>query len=219
MITRQPLSGVRRLIAQRMSIAHQEIPPVTFVEECDFSGIDLRLVVALCLKAIADSLPDFPEMNSQLDGDEIVYRDTYDIGLAVTTPRGLMVPVVRDCGGLTVEEIDDEVKRLSTLAKSGRISPADMRGSSITFTSPGKVGGLFATPIINYPESAIVGLHRIGERPVVRDGQIVVRPIGNLSLTFDHRLVDGARAGEFCLSVIEALRARATMSIAREGGE
>jgi pyruvate/2-oxoglutarate dehydrogenase complex dihydrolipoamide acyltransferase (E2) component len=196
---------VRRLIAQRMTTAHREIPPVTFVEECDFSGVDLRLVVALCLKAIADNLPDFPEMNAQLDGDEIVYCDSYDIGLAVTTQRGLVVPVIRDCGARSVEEVDAEVKRLAALAKSGRISPQDMRGSTFTFTSPGKLGGLFATPIINHPQSAILGLHRIDERAVVRDGNIVVRKMGNLSLTFDHRLVDGARAGEFCLAIVASL--------------
>ena len=202
---REPLRGVRRVIAEHMTRAHREVPPVTWVEECDFSNLDLNLLVATVLKACAESLREFPELNARLDGDAIVYLDRYDLGVAVQTEQGLVVPVVRDCDSRTVDELRVDVERLSESARAGTLTPEELRGSTFTVTSAGKLAGLLQTPIVNYPEVAILSVGRIAERPVVRDGQIVAAKIGYVSLTFDHRVVDGARAAEFGLSVIGGL--------------
>ncbi len=202
---REPLRGVRRLIAEHMARAHREVPPVTWVEECDFGEVDLKLVVPQTLKAVAESLREFPELNARLEGDEIVYLDRYDLGVAVQTDDGLIVPVVRSCDTATVEELDAEVKRLADAARAGALKPEELRGSTFTVTSAGKVAGLFQTPIVNHPEVAILSIGRVAERPVVRDGEVVVRPTGYVGITFDHRVVDGARAAEFGLTVIVRL--------------
>ena len=122
------------------------------------------------------------------------------------TDDGLVVPVVRGCAGRALDDIDAELRRLADGARAGTLAAEELRDATITITSAGKLGGIFVTPLINHPDVAIVGLHRIAERPVVRDGAIVVRSIGNVSVTFDHRVVDGARAAAFCLDVIEQLQ-------------
>jgi pyruvate/2-oxoglutarate dehydrogenase complex dihydrolipoamide acyltransferase (E2) component len=202
---REPLRGVRRLIAEHMARAHREVPAVTWVEECDFSNADLKLLVATTLEACAASLQEFPELNARLEGDEIVYLDRYDLGVAVQTEQGLVVPVVRDCDKRPRDELDAEVERLAESARAGTLKPEELRGSTFTVTSAGKLGGLFQTPIVNHPEVAILSIGRITARPVVRDGEIVAAPIGYVSVTFDHRVVDGARAAEFGLAVIRRL--------------
>ncbi len=118
------------------------------------------------------------------------------------TEQGLVVPVVRGCDSAPLEELDAEVRRLAEAAREGSLLPEELRGSTFTVTSAGKLGGLLVTPLVNYPEVGILGVHRIGPRPVVRDGEVVVRQVGNVSVTFDHRVVDGARAAAFCLDVI-----------------
>jgi pyruvate/2-oxoglutarate dehydrogenase complex dihydrolipoamide acyltransferase (E2) component len=202
---REPLRGVRRLIAEHMARAHREVPPVTWVEECDFEDVDLDRLVAIVVKAVADTLPEFPELNARLEGDAIVYFDRYDIGVAVQTEQGLVVPVVRSADGRSMEEIDAEVRRLAEGARVGSLAPEEVRGSTFTVTSAGKLAGLFQTPIVNHPEVAILSVGRVAPRPVVRDGEIVVRRTGAVAITFDHRVVDGARAGAFGLAVIERL--------------
>ena len=202
---REPLRGVRRLIAEHMSRAHKEVPAVTWVEECDFSGVDLKLLVPTVLKAVAETLKEFPELNARLDGDEIVYLDRYDLGFAVQTDDGLVVPVVRGCDSASVDELAEEVRRLAEAARGGALKPEELRGSTFTVTSAGKLAGLLQTPIVNHPEVAILSIGRIAERPVVRDGQLAVAQTGYVSVTFDHRVVDGARAAEFGLAVIGRL--------------
>jgi pyruvate dehydrogenase E2 component (dihydrolipoamide acetyltransferase) len=202
---REPLRGVRRLIAEHMARAHREVPAVTWVEECDFSGLDLQLLVPTVLKAAAETLAEFPELNARLEGDEIVYLDRYDLGVAVQTDDGLVVPVVRGCDSASLDELAAEVTRLAEAARSGALKPEELRGSTFTVTSAGKLAGLFQTPIVNHPEVAILSIGRIAERPVVRDGELAVAPIGYVSVTFDHRVVDGARAAEFGLAVIRRL--------------
>jgi pyruvate dehydrogenase E2 component (dihydrolipoamide acetyltransferase) len=204
---REPLRGVRRLIAEHMTRAHREVAPVTWVEECDFGAVDLKLLVPTVLKAVAATLKEFPELNARLEGDEIVYLDRYDLGFAVQTDQGLVVPVVRDCDSRPLEELDAEVRRLAEEARAGRLKAEELRGSTFSVTSAGKVAGLFQTPIVNYPEVGILSVGRIADRPVVRDGELVARPIGYVALTFDHRVVDGARAAEFGLAVIARLQA------------
>jgi pyruvate dehydrogenase E2 component (dihydrolipoamide acetyltransferase) len=203
---REPLRGVRRLIAEHMTRAHREVPAVTWVEECDFGGIDLKLIVPLTLKAVAEALKEFPELNARLEGDEIVYLDRYDLGFAVQTEQGLVVPVVRDVDSRSLDEVDAEVRRLADAARTGQLKPDELRDSTFSVTSAGKLAGLFQTPIVNHPEVGILSLGRIANRPVVRDGEVVVRPVGYVALTFDHRVVDGARAAAFGLAVIQRLQ-------------
>ena len=202
---REPVRGIRRQIVEHLSRAHREVPAVTFVEECDFTELDLKRLVPLVLRATARSLHEFPELNARLEGDEIVYLDRYDLGLAVQTEAGLVVPVIRDCGSEPLSQLSAEAERLADAARAGTLKPEELRGSTFTVTSAGKLGGLFVTPLVNHPEVGIVGIHRIGPRAVVRDGEIVVRQIGNVSTTFDHRVVDGARAAAFTLEVIARL--------------
>ncbi len=202
---REPLRGVRRLIAEHMTRAHREVPPVTWVEECDLTDVDLGRLVALTLQAAALSLQEYPEVNARLDGDEIVYLDRYDLGVAVQTEDGLVVPVVRACDSRPVEELDADVRQLAERARAGTLKPEELRGSTFTVTSAGKLAGLFQTPIVNHPEVAILSIGRVAERPVVRNGEIVVRRIGHVALTFDHRVVDGARAAGFALAVIRRI--------------
>ena len=202
---REPLRGVRRLIAEHMTRAHREVPAVTWVEECDFSRVDLRLLVPTVLKACAKALRDFPELNARLEEDEIVFLERYDLGIAVQTEQGLVVPVVRRCDAKSVDELRAEVDRLAEAARAGTLKAEELRGSTFTVTSAGKLAGLLQTPIVNYPEVAILSVGRVADRPIVRDGQVVVAPIGYVSVTFDHRVVDGARAAEFGLAVIRRL--------------
>jgi pyruvate/2-oxoglutarate dehydrogenase complex dihydrolipoamide acyltransferase (E2) component len=202
---REPVRGVRRQIVEHLTRAHREIPAVTYVEECDFSNVDLKLLLPTVLRATALSLREYPELNARLEGDEIVYLDHYDLGVAMQTERGLVVPVVRACDSRSVEELRADIDALAEKARAGRLEPAELRGSTFSVTSAGKLAGLFVTPLINHPEVGILGVHRVGPRPVVRDGQVVVRAMGNVSVTFDHRVVDGARAAEFALAVIGRL--------------
>ena len=203
---RIPVRGIRRAIAEQVSRAHRDVPAVTFVDECDFSGVELQRLVALAIYAAADALGRYPMLNARLERDEIVLLDRVDVGVAVQTDDGLVVPVVRACERLTVEEIDAEVRRLAEGARAGTLGADELRDSTFTVTSAGKLGGIFVTPLVNHPEVAILGLHRIVERPVVRDGQVVIRPMGNVSVTFDHRVVDGTVAAAFCLDVIAQLQ-------------
>src|SRR5438045_5776700 len=152
-----------------MARAHREVPAVTWVEECDFGSIDLKQLVPLTLKTVAASLQEFPELNARLDGDEIVYLDRYDLGVAVQTDEGLLVPVVRRADALSLEELRAEVDRLAEGARAGTLAPEELRGSTFTVTSAGKLGGLIVTPLVNVPEVGILGVHRIGPRPVLRD--------------------------------------------------
>ena len=203
---REPIRGIRRQIAERLTRAHQEIPAVTFAEECDFTDVDLGRLVPLVLQATAAGLKEFPELNARLrPGDELVYLERYDLGIAVQTEQGLVVPVVRGCDTRTLEELAAETARLADAARAGTLKPEELRGGTFTVTSAGKLGGILVTPLVNHPEVGILGIHRIGPRPVVRDGEIVVRHIGNVSVTFDHRVVDGARAAAFTLGVIARL--------------
>jgi pyruvate dehydrogenase E2 component (dihydrolipoamide acetyltransferase) len=202
---REPLRGVRRVIAEHMARAHKEVPAVTWVEECDFSSVDLKLLVPTALKAAAETLQEFPELNARLEGDEIVYLDRYDLGIAVQTDDGLVVPVVRGCDSASVDELAEEVTRLAEAARTGALKPEELRGSTFTVTSAGKLAGLLQTPIVNHPEVAILSIGRIAQRPVVREGELAIAPTGNVSVTFDHRVVDGARAAEFGLAFIGRL--------------
>ena len=206
---REPLRGVRRQIAEHLARSHKEVPAVTVVEECDFTHLSTvrgkRSYLPYVLAAAVAGLKEFPELNATLAGEEIVYWERYDVGVAVQTDGGLVVPVLRGADEKSLDELEAEASRLADSARAGTLKPEELRGSTFTVTSAGRLGGLFATPLVNHPEVAILGLHRIAERPAVRNGELAVREVGWLSCTFDHRVIDGARASEFLLGVIARL--------------
>jgi pyruvate dehydrogenase E2 component (dihydrolipoamide acetyltransferase) len=203
---REPIRGIKRQMFEHLTRAHREIPPVTWVEECDFTDVDTKRLLPLVLKAVAKSLQEFPELNARIDGNDLVCLENYDLGVAVQTEQGLVVPVVRDCDSRSLDELDAEVKRLAESAQEGKLTPEELRGGTFTVTSAGKSAGLFTTPLINHPQVAILGIYRIADRPVVRDGEVVARRVGNISVTFDHRVIDGKRAADFGLAVIDRLQ-------------
>jgi pyruvate dehydrogenase E2 component (dihydrolipoamide acetyltransferase) len=200
------LRGIRRQMFEHLTRAHREIPAVTWVEECDFTHVELHRLVPLVLESVVAALKEYPELNARVDGEDLLLLDRYDIGVAVQTEQGLVVPVVHGSDRLSLEELDTEVRRLAEAAQAGTLKPEELRGGTFTVTSAGKAAGLFVTPLINHPEVAILGIHRIEDRPVVRDGEVDVRRMGNVSVTFDHRVIDGKRAADFGLAVIERLR-------------
>jgi len=202
---REPLRGVKRQMFEHLTKSHA-VPTVTWVEECDFTGVDLKVLVPLALKACAVSLREFPELNARVEDGDVVYLDRYDIGVAVQTEQGLVVPVVRGCDTRSLDELDADVRRLADAAHAGSLAPDELRGGTFTITSAGRSAGLFTTTLLNHPEVAILGLHRVEDRAVVLDGEVVVRRMGNVSVTFDHRVIDGKRAADFGLAVIARLR-------------
>ena len=226
---RESLRGVRRTIATRMSDAHRIVPPVTHVEECDVTELDAtrklanerapnlpRLTyVPFIIKAVVRALKTYPALNASLDEEaqEIVFHDRYDIGIAVDTPAGLMVPVVKEADGKRLRELASEIDRLASGARDGTLEADDLRGGTFTISSPGPYGGLMATPIVFHPQSAILGVHRAIDRPVVRDRQIVARKMMNLSITFDHRILDGMTASRFVLDVVDLLEHPAVLAL------
>ncbi len=220
---RVPLRGVRKLIAERMSKSFHTVAQVTLVDEVDMTevvllreafkgsaekrGVKLTFL-PLIIKAVLPALKEFPYLNSALDEGtgEIVLKKRYSLGIATDTPGGLLVPVVKDADRKDIFELSAEIERLSEKARSGELSLEEVQGSTFTMTNLGSIGGLFATPIVNYPEVAILGTHRISKRPVVRDGKIEARDMMYLSLSFDHRVMDGAYGARFMNRVIEILQ-------------
>ena len=216
---RVPFAGMRRKIAQKMAQSTQTAAHFTFVEECDVTRLkDLRArlkphadsrgvkltYLPFIVKAVALALQRHPILNSALDEstNELVYRRYYNLGVATSTDAGLMVPVVKDADKRSLLELSREIERVAVDAKAGKSKVEDLTGSTFTITSLGAQGGLFATPIINFPEVGILGVHRIKERAVVRDGQIGVGEVMLLSLSFDHRIVDGHVGAAFAYEVI-----------------
>jgi pyruvate dehydrogenase E2 component (dihydrolipoyllysine-residue acetyltransferase) len=219
---RVPLRGLRKIVAERMSKSIHTTAQVTHVDEADMTelvklreayresaekrGVKLTFL-PLMIKAVIPALKEFPYVNSSLDEqtNEIVLRKSYNIGIATDTENGLVVPVVKDADKMDVFEIAAEIQRLAAKARSGQLKLDDVHGSTFTITNQGSVGGMFATPIINYPEAAILGTHTISKRPIVREGTVEVRDVMYLSLSFDHRILDGAYAARFVNKVISAL--------------
>jgi pyruvate dehydrogenase E2 component (dihydrolipoamide acetyltransferase) len=216
---RVPFAGMRRKIAAKMQQSKQTAAHFTFVEECDVSalkalrarmkpaaetqGVKLSFLPFL-VKACVAALKKHPILNSALDEstNELVYRKYYNIGIAASTDAGLIVPVIKDCDRKSLLEIARDIERVATDAKNGKSKLEDLSGSTFTITSLGSQGGLFATPIINFPEVAILGVHQIKQKPVVKDGQIVIGEVMLLSLSFDHRIVDGHVGAAFAYEVI-----------------
>ncbi|MFB3906354.1 MAG: dihydrolipoamide acetyltransferase family protein [Acidobacteriota bacterium] len=210
-----PYRGLRRKIGERMITSKTTAPHYTYVEEVDVSELSrvrniynemsgARLTyLPFIIKAVVEGLRKHPLLNSSLDEENGVIRvkHYYNIGIATATEDGLIVPVIKEADQKTVLELAKEIARLSEAAKNGKIKVEDLKGGTFTITSLGSLGGLMATPIINYPEVAILGLHKISPRPVVKDNQVVVREMMNLSISLDHRVVDGAVAAQFVAHV------------------
>ncbi|MDG6989849.1 MAG: 2-oxo acid dehydrogenase subunit E2 [Nitrososphaerota archaeon] len=218
-----PLRGLRRTISERMAKSLRTTAQVTHVDEADMTELVLlreafkgsaekrgvRLTyLPFIIKALIPALKEFPYVNSSLDeaAGTIVLKKYYNIGVATDTEQGLVVPVVKDADKKDIFELAGEIEKLSSKARSGQLALDEVHGSTFTITNVGAIGGLFATPIINIPEVAILGLHKIAKRPVVRDGKIEVRDTTYLSVSFDHRVFDGAYAARFTSRVIETIQ-------------
>lgn len=215
-----PYRGLRRKIGDHLSLAKRSAVHFTYIEECDATELvrlrerfleahpDYRMTyLPLILLAVVSGLTRFPLVNAILDEDkgEIQIQKRHNIGIATATPEGLIVPVVKEVEGKSIHELADEIARLTDAARSGKVALDDLKGGTFTVTSLGPLGGLAATPVINFPEVGILGVHKIAKRPVVRDGEIVVRDMMNLSITLDHRVVDGLVAAQFLHHVIRLL--------------
>ena len=212
-ITRQAMTPIRQRIAARLLQARQETAMLTTFNEADMSwvkklrsrhqenftkrhGIKLGMM-SFFVKACIGALKQFPAVNASIDGTDIVYHHYYDVGIAVGTDRGLVVPVLRDADQLTFAEIEQQIAVLATKANARKLTLAELEGGTFTITNGGVYGSLLSTPIINPPQCGVLGMHSIQDRPVVIDGEIVIRPIMNLALSYDHRIIDGREAVGF----------------------
>src|SRR6185436_16880867 len=220
---RIPFRGVRKKIAENMHRSRQTAAHFTYVEECDMTelvglrarakkraeerGIKLSFLPFI-VKAVCAGLKKFPIVNATLDEakQEIILRKRYHVGVAAATAEGLIVPVLRDADQRSLFDIAKSLDELSEKTRTGKASRDEITGSTFTISSLGTLGGVLATPIINFPEVAILGVHKIKQMPVVRDGQIVVREVMNLSISLDHRVVDGYEGAQFLQHVIELLQ-------------
>jgi pyruvate dehydrogenase E2 component (dihydrolipoamide acetyltransferase) len=222
---RQPLRGLRRVIAQAMVRSKYTAPHYSYVDKFECSALvamreEAKKVgeqygvkisyLPFIVKALVGALKEFPTANASLEetekGMELVLKKHYHIGIAVATPDGLIVPVIKDADKKTILQIAQEINDLSARTRAGKATADELKGSTFTITSMGNIGGLFATPIINYPEVGIMGVYKVQEEPLVQDGQIVIGKTMHLSLSLDHRVVDGAVGGYFCNAVIERLQ-------------
>ena len=204
------MTRLRQTIAKRLKSAQETAALLTTFNDCDMSAViaarekyresfekkhGVRLgFMGFFAKAACLALKDVPSVNAQIEGDEIVYHDYVDISVAVSAPNGLVVPVVRDAQAKGFAQIEKDIADFGKRAKDGTLTMDDMAGGTFTISNGGVFGSLMSTPIINPPQSAVLGLHRIEDRAVVRDGQVVVRPMMYLALSYDHRLIDGREA-------------------------
>ena len=218
---RKKLSSLRRKLASRLVSVKNETAMLTTFNEVDMTEVNkirknykekfqkkygVKLgYMSFFTKAVVKALQEFPDVNSMIDGDEIVHYDYQDISIAVSTPKGLMAPVVRNAEDLDFFGVENEIARLATKARDGKISIDDMLGGTFTITNGGVFGSMLSTPIINPPQSAILGMHNIVERPMVVNGKIVSRPIMYIALSYDHRIIDGKESVGFLVSVKNSL--------------
>lgn len=219
-IERIPLKGVRKAVARKMAESSKNVVHVAHIDEADVTelskirenekekasqkGIKLTFLPYI-IKAIIDGLKKHPYINSTLDDEEIILKKYYNIGIAVDTTDGLIVPVIKIADSKNLYDLAKEIERLAELARERKLDLADLQGGTFTITNIGSIRGLYATPVINYPEAAILGLGRIYEKPVVAEGKVQIRKILPLSLSFDHRILDGAEAARFMDYVIKHL--------------
>ena len=220
-VRREKMTSLRKTIARRLVAVKNETAMLTTFNEVDMKPVmELRSrykdqfkekygvglgFMSFFTKAICAALKEFPAVNASLEGDEIVYHDYCDVSIAVSTPRGLVVPVIRNAELLTMPQIEGEVVRLATRGRDGKLSIEEMTGGTFSITNGGVFGSMLSTPIINPPQAAILGMHNIVERPMVKNGEVVVRPIMYLALSYDHRIIDGRESVSFLVRVKEML--------------
>jgi 2-oxoglutarate dehydrogenase E2 component (dihydrolipoamide succinyltransferase) len=220
---RVKMTRLRQTIARRLKEAQNTAAMLTTFNEVDMKPVmDLRNsykelfekkhgvklgFMGFFTKAVTHALKEIPAVNAEIDGDDLVYKNYAHIGVAVGTEKGLVVPVVRDADQMSIAEIEKDIARLGKLARDGQLSMADMQGGTFTISNGGVYGSLMSTPILNAPQSGILGMHKIQERPVVIGGEIVIRPMMYLALSYDHRIVDGKEAVTFLVRVKESLEA------------
>jgi pyruvate dehydrogenase E2 component (dihydrolipoamide acetyltransferase) len=219
---RVPLKGVRKKIAEKMQMAKQIVPHFTLMDEANVTElVKLRselkdkaakagvkvTYLPFVMKSLIATMREFPAFNASIDdaAQEIVYKKYFNIGFAADTPQGLLVPVVKNADQKSILQIAQEITQLSTKARDGKLSPDEMKGATISITNIGSVGGMYATPIINHPEVAILGIYKISERPIFVNGVVQAASIMNVTITADHRLIDGAVAANFLKAFIERL--------------
>ncbi|MEM7329106.1 MAG: 2-oxoglutarate dehydrogenase complex dihydrolipoyllysine-residue succinyltransferase [Pseudomonadota bacterium] len=215
------MTRLRQTIARRLKEAQDNAAMLTTFNDVDMSAVmELRKTykdaflekhgvklgfMGFFTKAVVSALKEIPAVNAEIDGTDIIYKNHYDIGMAVGTERGLVVPVLRDCDELSLAGIEAELGNVAKKARDGTLSIADMQGGTFTITNGGVYGSLMSTPILNPPQSGVLGMHRIEKRPVAIDGQVVIRPMMYLALSYDHRIVDGKEAVTFLVRVKQAL--------------
>ena len=232
---REKMSMLRRKVAERLVSVKNDTAMLTTFNEVNMKPImDLRNkykkafaehhdvnlgFMSFFTKAVTEALYDSPAVNAMLDGKEMIFHDYVDIGVAVSSPKGLMVPVVRNAERMSLAEIEAEIKRLAIKARDGKISVDEMTGGTFTITNGGVFGSMMSTPILNPPQSAILGMHNIVDRAVVIDGEIVVRPMMYLALSYDHRIIDGKESVSFLVKVKNMLENPATMLFGGKTGE
>ena len=218
---RVKMTRLRQTIARRLKEAQDTAAILTTFNEADMTAImqarkthqdafvakhGVKLgFMSFFVKACVNALKEIPNVNAEIDGDEIVYKNHYDMGVAVSSPRGLVVPVVRDADQMSLADIEKKIIELGTKARDGKLSIDEMQGATFTLSNGGIFGSLLSTPILNAPQSGILGMHKIQERPVAENGQIVIRPMMYLALSYDHRIVDGKEAVTFLVRVKESL--------------
>jgi len=218
---REKMSRLRTKLSERLVAVKNETAMLTTFNEVDMSAIfamrkdykdkfekkyGQRLgFVGFFTKAVSEAVQDFPAVNAMIDGNEIVYSDFVDIGIAVSAPKGLVVPVVRNAESLTIPQIELEIGRLAKRARDNKLSVEEMTGGTFSITNGGVFGSMLSTPIINPPQSAILGMHNVVERPVALNGQVVIRPVMYLALSYDHRIIDGRESVSFLFKVKEYL--------------
>lgn len=218
---RVKMTRMRQTIAKRLKSAQENAAMLTTFNDVDMSAVmdtrsrfrdlfekkhGVRLgFMSFFTKAAALAARDIPSVNARIEGDEIVYHDYFDVSVAVSAPNGLVVPVVRNAESLSFADIEKAIGDLGRRAKDGKLTMEDMTGGTFTISNGGVFGGLMSTPIINPPQSAVLGLHRIEDRPVVRNGEIVIRPMMYLALSYDHRIIDGREAVTFLKTIKEAI--------------
>ena len=227
---RVPMSRLRARIAERLVQAQHEAAMLTTFNEINMKPVmDLRNkykdsfekqhgvrlgFMSFFTKAAVEALKKFPNVNASIDGNDIVYHNYYDIGIAVSSDRGLVVPITRDADLLSMADIEKQIKNFAEKAKNGRLTIEEMTGGTFTITNGGVFGSMLSTPIINPPQSAILGMHNIVERPVVENGQVVVRPIMYVALSYDHRVIDGRESVGFLRTIKELVEDPARILLA-----
>ena len=224
---RVPMTRLRKRVAERLVEAQQTAAMLTTFNEVNMAPVmemrktykdrfekahGVRLgFMSFFVKAAAEALKRFPEVNASIDGDDIVYHGYFDIGVAVSSPRGLVVPIVRDADQLSFAEIELQISEFAERAKDGKLEMEDLTGGTFTISNGGVFGSLLSTPILNPPQSGILGMHKIEERPIAENGQVVIRPMMYLALSYDHRLIDGSSAVRFLVTIKEMLEDPARM--------